>query len=250
MLAEVAMVQEDDTAFRRALAEVERLQGVQGYFGWLLKGKRAYRRREWPEARQHVEKALTIRPRDVRLLELLLKLDVIQSRPSSAQRHVREILEIDPGHALANHVMGALHREEGRFALAEDSYRRALERSRTGGTLNDLAWLLYERGDHGEAEALVREALLKTPRAYSVWDTLGVILMETGRAEQAEQAFEKAISLFSEALPAYLHLLRLKVRQGNASEATEILEMLKTRQNRLSPEQQEELRALERELRE
>ena len=69
---------------------------------------------------------------------------------------------------------------------------RGPEHPDTGVCLNDLGWLLKERGDYAGGEPLLRRALaiwekskgIEHPDALNAMNTLGVILLELGQTEQ------------------------------------------------------------------
>jgi Flp pilus assembly protein TadD len=162
------------------------------------------------------------------------------------REHARALLRIDPDHAFANYMMGSLLAQQGESALAEDSYRRSLEKDRDPPVLSVLALLLQKRGDYPEAERLVREAIAANSRMPRAWDTLGVILVKSGssttnRLAEAERAFETALSLAPSGPFICLHMADLQVKMGKKERARELVGKVLPRRSALPAEEQKEL---------
>jgi tetratricopeptide (TPR) repeat protein len=143
---------------------------------------------------------------------------------------------MDLRHAFANYVIGAARLAGKELALAEDAFRRCIDRERIPGALNDLAWLLFLKGKHSEAEALAREATGIRPSMYHAWDTLGSALMAQRKFDEAEEAFEKALSLTQESVDTFLHMAQLQHAKGDNEHAREIVLMIADKTGRLSSE--------------
>jgi len=78
---------------------------------------------------------------------------------------------------------------------AEQAYRRALDSDPYhAATLNNLAWLLYERGELEEAEVLAQRAASDDVADLDlVLDTLGRILLASGRCASAAATFRRGL---------------------------------------------------------
>ena len=204
---------------------------------------------DFVQARRGFTKASEADPRNTHVLEMLLRLDVAQNSPTSARADALRLLRVDAGNAFANHIMGSLHFKEGRHDLAEDSFRASMERRRTPELLNDLAWLLAERGRYPEAEKLSREALAAKQDTYSFWDTLGYVLTKARRLDEASEAFDRALSLNQNDLEVFLHAAELAMLRKDESRMSALVAVLKKSRNRLSLEGQRKLDDIERALR-
>jgi predicted Zn-dependent protease len=176
----------------------------------------------------------------------LLRLDVQEGRKDLATQHIRSLLLLDPGHPFANQVLASFHLERKEYALAETSLRKSLQRQRTPSVLNDLAWVLQERGALQEAETLIREAVKADPAPYNFWDTLGVILLKLNKLDEAEESLKKAVSLFSEDSVVQVHLAELYEKKGEGRRAAALAEDLLGRAPGLPPEDRETLRRMVR----
>jgi Tfp pilus assembly protein PilF len=112
--------------------------------------------------------------------------------------------------------------------------------------MNDLAWVLQEKGQLDEAEPLIR-AVLKTNDKMGVgWDTLGMILMKRGKWADAGEAFQKALSLEPESTSVQFHMAVLYDKKGDSAKAAELTENLLGHPAGLSPAEQDELRQISR----
>ena len=85
-----------------------------------------------------------------------------------------------------------------------------------------------------EDNSLVREALEINQQQAVAWNTLGVVLMRTGRLEEAEAALSRSISLDSSNVMVHLYLAELQMKRGRADLAREILEQFSEVRDRLS----------------
>ena len=119
-----------------------------------------------------------------------------QGRLDEAVSVYEQVLEDDPGSALAWTNLGNVEAARKRLAEAEAAYRRALEIDPNNvDTLNNLAWLLLEnRSDLDMARELAARAVaLGGADSYLALDTLGRIELATDRCEEAIDAFSKAL---------------------------------------------------------
>jgi len=200
------------------------------------------------EARNNFEAALSAMPNNLSILELLLRLDVIESRKIDAERHVKQVLKLDPNNALGNYIRGTLQFYSREYALAEDSYRKSLERKKSPEVMNDLAWLLHIKGKNVEAEKQARRSLELNDKSATSWDTLGVILMKLGKLDEAEKAFERSIALDPAVISVVVHMAQLQVLKGNKTRAVELIGTLSGKQSELSADSSRELENVKKSL--
>lgn len=241
LLAAVALEQDDEQLARKCVKELIRLEGREGFFASVIQGQLAMDKQDLIAARQYFETAANAQSNSPYPMEQLLRLDLLQTRPSAAQSHAQELLRLDPNNWFGNYIMGTLHLRDGEDTLAEASFRRSLAVARTPQALNDLSWILQKKGEIGEAEKLVREAISLDPDSHQYWDTLGVVLAAEKRYAQAESAFEKALELFPEDPEVHLNLAKLHLEQGSKLEAERYIATAESLRSRLSPDQKERL---------
>jgi len=112
-------------------------------------------------------------------------------------------------HAAILVELGRLTEAEAVLREVIDTLRRAPDDElETAVTLNNLATVRQRLGDLGEAELVAREALAIRERRLGQgssvlalsWNTLGSILEEGGRLEQAVEHYERAIDLLEGAV--------------------------------------------------
>lgn len=226
LLAEVGFASGNERLIDTALRRLESIEGRGGLHGSIIAGRRAFEKQDLPAAAESFEAALALQPGNRRLIETLLRLDLVLGRAESIRRHVKVLLQEDPGHALALYVRGSLQIADGDRVLAEDSLRQSLRRERLPMAMNDLAWLLTERGAFDEAESLINEALAANEKQPAAWDTKGVILLRTGRTEAAEEAFGRAIALFGNNPAFHLHMGEAQLALGKKEPVRRMLEQL------------------------
>lgn len=183
-------------------------------------------------------------PGSLLVIDPLIRISLTLSDFSSALKYARMALQIDSRHTLGNYVQGSYQLSQGSITLAEDSLRRSLASGKTFMAMNDLAWLLAERGDYNEAEMLAREAAEMRPGRYEPLDTLGLVLTKTGKFNEARKVFEQALSFAPESADVYLHYGQLLLALGDKSEARKKLDGAERLKGQLSAVQQNHLTEL------
>ena len=200
-------------------------------------------------ARKRLESILRINPKNAQALERILQLDIGESNRMLMENHVEQLLSMDPKNAFGNLILGSIQYARAEYELAEASYRTSLASQRSDRALNDLAWILQMKGDYEKALPLVEEAIALNKSNPSAWDTRGVVLMRLNRLEEAQQAFQQALS-FRPGNPTFLlHIAQLYERKGMNKEALKLADPLLARPADMPPEVFEELRALIKKLR-
>jgi len=247
MLATVRLQQEDETAYNECLRRMRLLRGGRGMVA-LLEAERAWQAHDFQSARHHYAEALRSRPNQPAILERLLRLDVIQGSEHSAENHARQLLGMSPDNAFAYYVIGSVQLRRDDLVLAEVSLRKSLELRRSTEALNDLAWLLTEKGEYEEAERLTREVIAGMPKLAHAWDTLGVIQMRRNELDEARRTFERSIELAPNLMSVYLHLAECKVLRGEKKRAIELIKMLVKNRGQLSMEEQDKMEEIGREV--
>jgi len=246
LLIAVLVHQNDGDTLAQYIPRIEEQEEQRGLLSTIARGHLAMLQNDLEAARRHFESALALRPDNIQALELLLRLDVIETREKDAAEHVETLLQANPANALGNYILGSLQLENGEYALAEDSFRRSLEARKSPDVMNDLAWLLQSRNRYAEAEEFVRAALELNDKFPEVWDTLGVILMRTERLTEAETAFRRSLGIFRGNLEVFIHMAELQIMRGDKGRAQEIIDMLSGKRSQLSSESQDKLASLRR----
>ncbi len=241
LLAEVALLAHDFGRAGDHLGRLEQLEGPRGFRGAVLRGRMALMQSDLERARHEFEAAAQIRPNDVPLMDMLLRICVALRQQGAVWHYAREILKRDRNHAFALNMLGLLRVGEGRLDLAEAALRRSLEIRRTPAILNDLAWTLCLLKQYEEAERLIRECLAQNAANYAYQDTLGTILMRVGRHAEAAEAFEKALALYQRDLQVHVKMAECQAVLGNRDRARSLLDALAPFAGALSEEDRESI---------
>ena len=252
MLA-IAMLQmkDYDAVERRVLPKMESVAGTpDNYLVQITRGQLAYQKGKpyYKHARDAFERASVLRPGLPMLIEWVLRLDFLMDDKPAAEAHARQLLRINRNHGFANYIMGSLMLWRNKRAEAEDYLRRSVRESKSAAALNDLAELLRKSGNLEEAERQARAAIELSPDLYFAWDTLGGVLADTQRWDDAEKAYLRALEIFEDDLRVHLNLAKLLTQKNNRVRAREIISRIQARRNELPPAEQEELARLIREL--
>lgn len=116
-------------------------------------------------------------------------------RLQEAEQLYRQVLEVEPRHPEALHLLGVLAHHTGHLQVAVDLIRAALkEKPGAGHFQNNLGNVLRDLGRPADAEMAYREALRLDPRSLDAQSNLGVVLRELGRREEALEAFRQAVA--------------------------------------------------------
>ena len=206
-------------------------------------------RRDLQGARKHLDDVLRLQSNNRQALELLLEIDMAQPDRLLAEQHVEKLLTLDPRNAVGNLVLGSIQYARREYELAEASYRTSLLTRRSDRALNDLAWILQLKGRYEEASKLVREAIQLNPKNASAWDTLGIVSLRLNRVDDAADALQKALS-YQPGNPQYiLHMAQIYEKKGLREEALSLADPLLSQAALFDPDAYEELRALIKRLR-
>lgn len=173
-------------------------------------------------------------------------------RAATAAALFGRVAQAQPDHPAGHLGAARVHYGEGRVEDAVKAYRRVLEiDAYHTEALNDLAWILGERGNEAslkEADALATRGVDTHPGHAHLRDTRGVIRHRIGRLDESRQDLEQSLRLAPPRSPtqvrALLHLARVLDAQGNADGARmKAEEALKTDEKIkcLSPKEQTEL---------
>ncbi len=113
--------------------------------------------------------------------------------------------------------------ELGEYDNARDAYIKMFGLRPNLGSYNRLAYFRFVTGDAGAAINLMKQAIDSgSPTAENTawcWAELGDMYSKTGKLEEAEQAYQHALSLFPSMHRASAGLAKVKAAQGNIPEA-------------------------------
>jgi Flp pilus assembly protein TadD len=101
-----------------------------------------------------------------------------------------------PDHPFVIQARAILAHGEGRTGAAEQGYRRALEiKPDLPISLNNLAMLVCDRGDHKEALSLAQRAVAASPGDAGIRDTLAYVQLKLKDYPKAQESFKAATKI-------------------------------------------------------
>jgi tetratricopeptide (TPR) repeat protein len=136
----------------------------------------------------------------------------------TAERLYRQVLQADPAHAEALHLLGVVAAQTGRNDLAVTSISRAIQINGAVATYHgNLGGTYRNMGQLAEAETHLRKAIELDPSHADAHYNLGLVLQQQGRAEEAIDRYREATRLKPDYADAHLALgSLLKKRQEHA----------------------------------
>ena len=114
-----------------------------------------------------------------------------------AERHLREVIRIDPGNQDAHNALGYLFAELGsNLEEAVELVKKALQKSpQNAAYLDSLGWVYYKQGRLDEALTELQKAAHYMPDNVEIQDHLGDVYLKKGQKQKAILMWEKAIQL-------------------------------------------------------
>jgi tetratricopeptide (TPR) repeat protein len=201
------------------------------------------------EARACFLRALSKAPSLSAASELLLRTDQLAGDAAQLEEDALLIVKESPGHATANALLGSLRLSQRRYADAEKHLRLSLACDPAAGALNDLAELLRQQGKLAEAEQQARLAIRLAPDLHQAWDTLGGILLDAGRTEEAMGPLRCAIAFGPTGdVRPHLTLTRVRIKEGRLQEAGAILDRVSPLPSQTAPTTLQEYAALRKQV--
>jgi tetratricopeptide (TPR) repeat protein len=169
------------------------------------------------EARLSLLRALSLNAALPEVWNIVFELDLALRNPDFTEMDAKNLLNVNPDHALANYLMGSLLLARGELQKAEDFQRRSIEIFPTATACNDLGENLRRQGRLAEAEVFVRQSLALSPNVPHALDTLACILFDAGQYDASAEAASEAVAC-QPTTPSYqLTLLRAQIKQGNTN---------------------------------
>jgi protein O-GlcNAc transferase len=141
-------------------------------------------------------------------------------RWTEAEGLYRQILETEPKHADALHLLGVVCNQQGRPEVASGMIREAIAlRPDRAEFHNSLGNALRALGDRTGAAAAFEHALTLKPESVEVWTNLGALLEEAGNFEDATLCYLRALEFDPGYGDAHFTLGNLLKRVGNVDQA-------------------------------
>ena len=131
------------------------------------------------------------------------------------------VVNKNPDIIVPHMLLGILYDADGRFQLAEASYRKALEiNPRYAPAANNLAYLLVLRtNDFDQALQWARVAREALPEDPAVMDTLGLVYFKKGLLDSAIGEFRDSLKRHPDNPTVLFHLGEAYLSRGDAQDA-------------------------------
>jgi tetratricopeptide (TPR) repeat protein len=215
---------------RRAAQRLPDEPAVQQRLGqWLLE------RGDPAGAAAAFQQALARRPDQPEYLTGLASCELQREHWSEAETLARRALKRSPGYRPAVFAVGQALQGEGRGEEAKaflaagvnaqlswtpDELTRAFQGyARTTSAISAQAASAGAAGDYASAAELLERLVARSPADVELLNNLGAALMETGRAERAQEVLQKALELDPRSFAAHLNLSELYLRQQRLGES-------------------------------
>jgi tetratricopeptide (TPR) repeat protein/ADP-heptose:LPS heptosyltransferase len=118
-----------------------------------------------------------------------------------------QILQVEPRHVDALHLLGVLAHQTGRNDLAIAYIGKAIAQNANRAPFHSNLGAAYQAlGKLSEAEACYRQALQLQPAYAQAHNNLGLALLDQGKLDEAEASFRRAVGLKPDYVEAYNNL--------------------------------------------
>ena len=175
-----------------------------------------------PEAERLYRRILQTQPDHPEALHLLGLIAHQVGRHDVAAEQIGRAVRLKPDYAEAHANLGAVHAEQGRLHDAVACFRQALRLApRFAAAHSNLGSALVKLGQPAQAEESFRLALRLQPDSADAHANLGVALTEQGRLEEALASYEQALRLRPDLPSAHYHRGLTLSRQGKWEQAAE-----------------------------
>lgn len=148
---------------------------------WNLVGQARYEARNWEQALEAFERALSLAPNEAKLHANtgICQFELLRFKEASIE--LRRAAELDPTDGAPHLVLGRIAQEEGDLKLAEQELRRshALE-PRNPIAAYFLGVFLFKQRRYAEARAAFEQCLRLSPDMPSAHLNLGLTLLRSG----------------------------------------------------------------------
>ncbi len=141
----------------------------------------------------------------------------------SPERSLLAWLQRSPDDSQVRAMLAAYYQSLGRLSEATAEYERMLAADRIDPlSLNNLAWMLQQRGD-ARAVAVARRAFEGAQHVPEIADTYGWILVQTGKIAEGTAVLERALAGAPNNADIQYHVAVAYAKSGQATRAAALL---------------------------
>ncbi|HTY45927.1 MAG TPA: tetratricopeptide repeat protein [Patescibacteria group bacterium] len=143
-----------------------------------------------------------------------------QGKFAQAEEAFRKALEADPKNRDAYLILGHLYREQSKFSQSEEAFKKVIALNyQDDGLYIGLGWTYEGQGSFAQAEEAFRKAIELNPQNEGAYIGLGWSYRQQGKFSRAEDAFKKAVELSPKNDGAYVELGLSYRAEGKISQA-------------------------------
>jgi predicted O-linked N-acetylglucosamine transferase (SPINDLY family) len=142
-------------------------------------------------------------------------------RLREAEAIYRQVLQVQPSHPDALHLLGVIAHQVGRHTTAVDYISQAIAYNPEAAEYhNNIGEAYRAQGKLEEAISAFRQALARKPNYPKVYGNLGNAFRAQGKLEEAISAYRQALALQPDFAEAYNNLGATLAAQGRLPDAT------------------------------
>jgi tetratricopeptide (TPR) repeat protein len=141
-------------------------------------------------------------------------------RLGEAERIYRSMLDVEPHHPDALHLLGVLLTQVGEYDDAVENIQAALDVNRDSALFqSSLAQVYFRSGKLAEAIQMLERVVARQPGSFQAFSDLGAVLQESGELDRAIEAYRRSIELNPGVAIVHFNLGTALKRQGGTAEA-------------------------------
>lgn len=175
--------------------------------------------KDLPGAAYTLDKALSASPKDLGALALFSSVALQQGDAALAERHARQIIQLQPNQALGHTLLADVAQSRGQQPQALESLRRAHELQPTSGSLLALIRAQQQQGNLKAGQELAERWLKARPNDAAVHKGLADLLAQSGQFLPARRSYEAALKLRPNDPEALNNLANVLIRLGDSGAA-------------------------------
>ncbi len=146
-------------------------------------------------------------------------------RLGEAERLYRSMLDAEPHHPDALHLLGVLLTQVGKYDDAVEKIQAALDANRDSALFrSSLAQVYFRTGKLAEAIQALERVVAIQPGSFQAFSDLGAALQESGALDRAIEAYRRSIELNPRLAIVHFNLGTALKQQGGTADAIACVE--------------------------
>lgn len=146
-------------------------------------------------------------------------------RLGEAERLYRSMLDSEPRHPDALHLLGVLLTQVGEYDQAVEKIQAALDVNRDSAQFqSSLAQVYFRTGKFAEAIQALERVVALQPDSFQAFSDLGAALQESGALDRAIEAYRRSIELNPSLAIVHFNLGTALKQQGGTADAIACVE--------------------------